>query len=371
MKIKKILISQAVPGMICAGDIYAYNNLLIISINTPLTDRIITRLQFYSVEEFPVFIEEDPIVEDEPIITKEALEQPFNDTAVNIEWIKRTPEFKRFNETFLNTVDDFSSELSALALDNATINIEKLVSNCSDILSNCRNGIHVFDMLHCIRDYNDLTYVHSINVSLICNTIGVWLNLPQEELDAVTIAGLLHDVGKLLLPQELINKPNKLTDEEFKLIKTHTTKGYQLLKKQDIDKRIIHAALMHHERCDGSGYPNGFTRHNIDSFAKIVAIADVYDAMTSARVYRGPLCPFEIISLFEKEGLTKYDPTYLLAFLEGVAQSYTHKQVRLSNGMEGEIVLINKNNLSKPVVHVEYAFIDLSKRPDLSIVAIL
>lgn len=369
MKISKILISQAVPGMVCAGDIYSFNNLLVIAMNTPLTDKIITRLKFYSIEEFSIFVDSD--VPDEPIIEKGHTDSSFSETAVNIQWIKKTIEFKNFNKTFLNTVDEFSSELSSVARDNTPINAEQLINNCNNIIANCRNGLHVFDMLHCIRDYDDLTYVHSINVSLICNTIGIWLNMSKEDLDTLTLAGLLHDVGKLLLPPGLIDKPDKLTDEEFILIKTHTTKGYQALKDQNIDKRVKYAALMHHERCDGSGYPNGFTRHNIDSFAKIVAIADVYDAMTSTRVYRGPLCPFEIIALFEAEGYQKYDPQYLLAFLEGVALSYLHKQVRLSNNMEGEIVMVNKLALSKPIVHVEYAFIDLSKRTDLTVVAIL
>jgi HD-GYP domain-containing protein (c-di-GMP phosphodiesterase class II) len=128
---------------------------------------------------------------------------------------------------------------------------------------------------------------------------------------------------------------------------------------------------MHHERCDGTGYPNGLVSHEIEPFAKLIAIADVYDAMTCARVYRGPLCPFEVISLFETEGYLKYDTKYLLTFLEGIVQTYINNNVRLSNKMEGEIVLINKFDLSRPVIMVGDEFIDLSRHRDLYIEALV
>lgn len=365
MKIQKILTSQAVPGMICARDIFTFNNLLLIGMNTPLTDRIITRLKFYSIEKLPVFVKEDVIFKEKDI------NPILEDTAINTEKIKKTIEFKKFDKSYTETLDDFSASLTNIVFDSGEINKDNLLSVCSDVLINCRNTLHVFDMLHCIRDYDDITFSHSLNVALICNTMGKWLEFSEEDIDILTLSGLLHDVGKLLIPNSIITKPGSLTDEEYNTVKTHSTKGYQLLKDKDIDQRIKYAALMHHERCDGSGYPNGFTDKNINSFAKIVAIADVYDAMTSARIYRGPLCPFEVISLFETEGLNKYDPEYLLNFLEMIVQTYMHNQVRLSNGMEGEIIMINNHALSKPIVHVEYAFIDLSKEPDLSIVAIL
>ena len=124
---------------------------------------------------------------------------------------------------------------------------------------------------------------------------------------------------------------------------------------------------MHHERCDGTGYPLSIEGNKIDKYAKIIAIADVYDAMTSARVYRGPLCPFKVISLFEQEGIQKYDAKYVLTFLECVVNTYLQNRVLLSNGVEGDIVYINKNMLSKPVVKSGAEYIDLSTKPDLQI----
>ena len=135
----------------------------------------------------------------------------------------------------------------------------------------------------------------------------------------------------------------------------------------NISEAIKESALMHHERCDGSGYPLGIGENRINPYAKIVAIADVYDAMTAARVYRGPLCPFKVISIFETEGLQKYDSHYILTFLEHIANTYMNNRVRLSNGKEGDVVFMNKNSLSKPMIRCGKEFIDLSKETDIYI----
>ena len=128
---------------------------------------------------------------------------------------------------------------------------------------------------------------------------------------------------------------------------------------------------MHHERCDGSGYPMQLTSEQIDPFAKMVAIADVYDAMTSARVYRGPLCPFMVIEAFEQEGFLKYDAEYILTFLRNIVNTYMLHRVRLSDGREGEIVFINPDKLSKPTIKSGSQYINLSNERNLSIVAII
>ena len=126
---------------------------------------------------------------------------------------------------------------------------------------------------------------------------------------------------------------------------------------------------MHHERYDGSGYPLHLKGEQISSFASLVSLADVYDAMTSARVYRGPVCPFTVISLMESDGYQKYAPRYLLTFLENIVNTYLLHTVLLSDGSEGTIVFINKDKL--PTVKVGSQYIDLAKRTELSIVKIL
>ncbi len=354
----KILLSQAVPGMVVAVDIFSRDGYLIIAKDTPLTDKSITRLEFHSILELTIFGFQAALLP-----TSYQQEETF------IEKIKKSESFYRFHLAYQNTFADLKASLDGIARQQKEVDTDMLLIDAAKILDQCNSNNDLLHMLHCIRDYDDSTYTHCLNVALIGNIIGKWLHFSSDDLEIITLCGLLHDVGKLAIPQQIIQKPSRLTTEEFNTIKTHTIRGYNLLKNQKIDIRIKHAALMHHERCDGSGYPYGFYSDQIDPFAKLIAIADVYDAMTCARVYRGPLCPFEVLSIFETEGYTKYDPKCIMTFLEAIAQTYVNHTVKLNNEMIGEVVLINKLNLSRPVVKVRNQFIDLSKNKELLIEA--
>lgn len=359
MKTKRILTSRAKPGMVIAEDIYTYNNQLILAKDTMLTNRAITRLKFYSITDIKIHLD---VVTMEPIETKVSF----------TEEIKHTTEYQDFAEKHYEMVLILKEELLKF-VNKVTfrMDVESLSESLDVLLSASRNGTHVFHMLQCMRDRDDITYVHSVNVALICHTIGCWLHLDESDLRSLAMCGLLHDIGKLLVPNEIIQKPSTLTDAEFQVIQTHSYKGYEIMKDQVLDMRIKLCALMHHERCDGSGYPNHLKSDEIIEFAKIVAIADTYDAMTSSRAYREPMCPFEVINIFETEGLHKYDPHILLTFLHEMAETYIHSNVILNNGQEGKVVMINNNCLSKPIVSVGNEFHDLSKEKSLSIARIV
>ena len=222
-----------------------------------------------------------------------------------------------------------------------------------------------------MREFDDSTFAHCLNVALIARVLGQWLKMSSEDIDVLTLSGLLHDIGKLATPEPILTKPDKLTDDEYTIMKDHARCGYQYLKNQALDPRIKEACLFHHERCDGTGYPMGLSADKIPDFAKIISICDVYDAMTANRVYRKALCPFTVIKFLEEESFTKYDPRFSLVFLENVVSSYINTTVRLNNGMIGEVVLINRHSLSKPMLRCGNDYIDLSKTPDLKIEAII
>lgn len=355
-----ILMSQAVPGMIVAEDVFTKDDHLIIGKDTTLTDKMITRLTFYSILDLKVYS-----------ISQETNHDISLEKDTYYEKIKASESFQRFHLAYQNAVGDIKDTLDQAITSNIDLDINHLLEETTKILKQCKSNIEIFNMLHCMRNYDDTTYIHSLNVALICNIIGKWLHFNTKDLEALTLSGMLHDLGKLMIPSDIITKPAKLTAEEFTVVKTHPIRAYNLLKGKDIDPRIKRAALMHHERCDGSGYPYGFVKEQIEPFAKLVAIADVYDAMTCARVYRGPLCPFEVISTFEAEGYAKYDTKYILTFLEGIVQTYINNNVKLNNNMNGEIILINKTELSRPVVRVGEQFIDLAKHRELQITALI
>ncbi len=354
----RLLTHNLLPGMITAEDVFSHNNQLILPKGLVLTDKAITKLEFYSISAINIKEESlQPAAEPAPEPTYS-------------EKIRSSEEYKRFKKEYEEEMVEFKDSVNDIITKNV-IDTDALLAQPEKLVAENSNGIHIFDMLHNMRMYDDPTYAHCLNVALICHVFGNWIKMNEEDIKTLTLCGLLHDIGKLMVPESIITKPSKLTNEEYNIIKTHSLEGYNKLKTMDIDDHIKNAALMHHERCDGSGYPFGLKTNRIDRFARIVSIADVYDAMTSARVYRGPLCPFQVISIFEQEGLQKYDPEFILIFLGYIVNTYMHNRVRLSNGMEGDIVLINKLDLSKPMVQCGNHYVDLSREHGLFVEAIL
>lgn len=357
---RRVNTSSLIPGMVTAEDVYNYSNNLILPKGLILTDKTITKLEFYSIINVKV--------EDEVIKPREA--QTAEDTSYS-ERLKRTPEFQNFQKNFNNETNHFKSVITEFIENNIELDAEDLLQHALTLLSSDNKYVNVFDMLHNMRQMDDVTYVHCMNVGLISNIFAHWLRMSKEEIRIATISGLLHDIGKIKVPDEILRKPGRLTTWELNIVKTHPREAYKLIENTSLSIHIKNAALMHHERCDGSGYPLGLTSSKIDPFAKIVAIADVYDAMTCARVYRGPLCPFKVIEMFETEGFQKYDSKFVLTFLEHIVDTYLMQSVRLSNGEIGQVVYINPHKLSKPTVRVGSNYINLSQEHHLHIDSII
>lgn len=375
---KEYQTKDLLPGMVTAIPVRTKRGQLIINPNVELTRTLISRLEFYGIASVqitenkqvaaPMETPKDPAYF--PAKSPVSAPSPVSDASYS-QKLKSSPEFQRFQVDFTLRSQDLKNCFDAYLSDGGTVNKEELLSKTISLVSPKQTTLDVFDMLHNMRQVNDSTYAHSLNVAIISRIIGKWLHFSNEELDTLTLAGLLHDIGKTKIPDEVLNKDGKLTDEEFQMIRNHPKYGYDILKSQPLNSHIKKAALMHHERCDGSGYPMGLTMEEIDDYALIIAIADVYDAMTAARSYRAPLCPFEVIAEFEKDGLQKYKPKYILTFLENIANAYQNNRVMLSDGTSARIVLLNHRRLSKPLVQLDDgACIDLEKSP-LYIKAIL
>lgn len=368
MRYKKIKTALAEPGMIVGRDIFSTSGQLIINAGTELSDHVITRLQFYSITEISIALPDKKSPEPKAVPEKEKPSQYLT----HIERVKAGEEFKQFSKSFYSTFVSFREHLNQVVRGAATLDTSLLLEAVTDIFSSCKNPNSLFDMMLCIRSLDDVTYVHNMNVALVCKMFAGWLKFSEEETNNLIIAGLLHDIGKMLIPKTILTKPTKLTAEEYQTVKNHAQLGYSILKNQKVDSHICLAALQHHERCDGTGYPLGLTASQLDPYAKIVAIADVYDALTASRVYRGPVCPLEAIGIFQTEGLTKYDPKYLLIFLDGIMNAYLNCTVRLSNGETGRIIMMQRNSLDRPVVQVsDDRFIDLSKTPGVIVTEII
>lgn len=398
----RVALRHLKPGMQVADDVYNRDAQLIVPKGVSITERILERLDRYNIESVVIYPPKDPVptiddeVSSEPVkqeapttSTKEEKEEaPKQEVKKEVpkatppvankvahkthsQKIRESEEFLKYSQAFEEATENFKFELSDIADRNAKVDVDKMFGTTAEIIEHADSSYQVFDMLHNMRNFDDSTFAHSLNVSIICNIMGKWLNMPEEEVKLLTVAGLMHDIGKLLIPNEIITKPGKLTDEEYQVIKQHPSLGYKLLVKQDLDPRIAQSALCHHEKCDGTGYPLRLNGAKIPPFAKIVCIVDIYEAMTADRVYRKGLCPFEVIRSFERDGFQKYDPQFILTFLKGIVQTYMHETVELSNGETGTIVMINDHALSQPMVNTKNGFLDLSKNPDIIITQIL
>lgn len=215
---------------------------------------------------------------------------------------------------------------------------KKYVENIVDeILSNKHIMVNMVDL----KVFDDYTFYHSLNVAVLSVVMGVALNLNKEELYKLGLGGLLHDVGKVFIDKEILNKPGKLTYEEYESVKKHSEMGFGYLKKEfDIPIKSYIGTLEHHERFDGAGYPSGRKGTEISLFGRIIAIADVYDALTSDRPYKKAFLPSEAMEYIMGNCGEMFDPELVNIFVRKVAPYPIGTCVKLSNGKVG-IVLQN------------------------------
>lgn len=358
---KKVLLSDLKNGMITAEDVISLDGQLVVPKGIALTENLIARI--FSFDIFSIR------VEDEILTTN--LDIPAGSEMSYAQKVKSSPEFAVFQKDFKENVDRLEFAFNSLIEKNTEFDPTVILEETLKMINHRSSPTGIMDLMLNMQEYDDCTYAHSLNVAMICNIFAGWLHFSPEDRVLATACGLFHDIGKLKIPHEIISKPGKLTPAEFRIIKTHPLHSYKLISQFQLSDEIKNAALMHHERCDGSGYPYGFTFDKITRFAKLVAIADVYEAMTSNRSYREALCPFYVITHFENDGLLKYDPGFLLTFLENVVNTFLNQKVRLSNGIEGSIIYINPIALSKPTVQVGEKFIDLKLLDNVEITSII
>lgn len=235
-KEKTVFIFEAEEGMILARDVYSPGGHMIVPQGVALTHDLINTIADNHILEILIY---DGI-------------QGTDTEPTYFDKLRATPEFTKFTEEYNGTVSTVKNNLNDIVFRDKEIDVSTLIADTDSILSGSRSNLQVFDMLHSLRKNDDLTYVHCVNVSLIATIIGRWLNMSEDDLNVLSTAALLHDIGKLMIPEEILLKPGKLTAAEFDVIKTHVNLGFNLLKDKNIDNRIKEVCLFHHEKCDGS-----------------------------------------------------------------------------------------------------------------------
>ncbi len=223
-----------------------------------------------------------------------------------------------------------------------------------------------------LRVYDEYTYAHSANVMSLALVVGTALNYPVERLRVLGVGALLHDIGKTLVPEEILNKPEKLSEEEFRIMATHPANGIMILSNYPwATNDIRNCAFQHHEKFGGQGYPMGLKGPQIAELAQVVSIVDFYDALISDRVYKKGLPPNVVYQAIMNGVNQHFDARIVQAFLKFIVPYPVNSQVLLSTGQSARVMRVNRKALLSPVVVVEgQGELDLARHPEIAITTI-
>lgn len=324
---RRIPLRQVKPGMVVGRDILDSLGNVLLGKGVTLTLRYIKRLEEIEVTYIDIY---DKYLEDVEI--PELLTEKTKNMAMKA----------------------ITDVMGSIKLGNLTdtFNLKASVNNIIDeIISDPNVTVGLSD----IRTTDNYTFAHCVNVSALSVLTGISLGYNKTELYDLGLGAILHDVGKIKIPKEIIDKPAKLTHEEMKVMELHTQHGFDIVRKElGLSSVAAHIAFQHHERYDGSGYPRGLKGNEIHKYARVAVIADVYDAITADRIYRKSFLPHQAVEYILAMSNTQFDFELAKTFVKRISIFPIGTYVVLTTGERGLVLKTNVEFPTRPVVRVVY-----------------
>lgn len=294
-----------------------------------------------------------------------SLEEVFTEKSPSSELASRRPvPMEREVGVAKKVYDDalkFAKDFIGKAYTEKSVDFERSESFVNDVIASVVRNRDALTGLCKLRFYDEYTYTHCINVAVLATAFGQFLGLPETDLRPLGLAALFHDIGKANIPKNVLNKPGRLSEGEFEVIKRHPLESYNLIKEQRaLQPKVLMGIIEHHEKYDGSGYPRGVKGETISMFARLISLADVYDALTSDRVYKKGMPAAQALGVMYGMREKDFHPTMVERFIKCLGIYPVGSFVRLSDGRHG---LVWASNPDAPLFPSVKAAFDQAMRP--------
>ncbi|MFN7249833.1 MAG: HD-GYP domain-containing protein [Anaerobacillus sp.] len=330
-----ITIDRCQPGLKLGKTIFNCKGKVLLAEGTELTSSLITGLKKYNI--FTIHIEDEA---SEGIDIVESIPDELRNEAVNV-----------ITESLDTIADLKTTNLRGMMKSQRAIRSFQKIFR--DILSCLTETPVALNLLATTKIHENHLYSHSLNTTVYACQLAIANGLPIRNIEEIGLGAMLHDIGKVYISKEILNKPGALTPEEYEHIKNHSELGFEILRKvYEIPLTVAHCAYQHHERIDGTGYPRALSGENIHKYAKIVSVADVFDAVTSHRVYRPSLLPHQGLELLYSGSGTQFEPKQIELFEETIAIYPEGLTVKLNDGRIGIVSKYNYQSVRRPEVRI-------------------
>lgn len=350
VEMMRMKVSPDIVGKTLARDVYYYNGNLLLPRGTVIEYQHVKQLHLLKYTEVMVEKPQDNII---PSAANQT------DVSGQVYDIERHSPLK---EVFAETADNFREMMSKATLGHK-IRPQEVEETVDILFPGVMETNNILTNLRTLRNKDEYTLQHSVSVSILSLKMGQIMKLSSDDLKVLGMAALLHDIGKCNIPMDIINKPGRLTEEEFREIQKHPVFGYKTVQDniQIHDQRVMLAVLQHHEHQNGKGYPLKLSAQQIHIFSSIIAVADVFDALTSDRPYRDGGSVYEALEQINASSVSHLHPVASRCLQSYIMNISPGEKVVLNNGEIGRVIMANKAEANRPLVQVGDRFINLSE----------